>query len=628
MGRNKRGDRNVRPALERLEPRKLLATFFGPNGKRINFKDLRHLVLQAANNVPLQDRRIEYTTPEGTRVTVTLYGFGTLKGTTVDSGGGLHLVYNNTDSNSKIIGLVSGGDGRAPLVSLSDADVPPTSTSATGSQAIDGVNLRFFDLVSGGAINMMGGASYLFLRSIAPNAQIHIHDLPTSALTANVISNTAAGRTANTVAQAAATAQSTANAAIGGTGGSAVVGGTTGGAVASGVAAPTAKNQPAPGVAIEIGGLVGGAALSTPVLQDSQIFGYDPVANTLIRFDTQTGAPLQTIPLPGTGTNIAGVGLARNNGHLVALVGSGQTILAFDVKTGSPVGSFSTANLASLGLNTVDGIGSTDTRTVVTDSQAGTLGLAEIIDVSASLASGQAVPVGNPFAPQREFEFSGGATGVAGSDLIYSAGAAHFDVFQPDLTQLGIISFTTSIPIKESARVPVPGVGTPFINAGPPGAARSNPIQALGSVATNLALDAGVVNGVNVVNLFTPGTTSLTAAGTFTLNDLNRLAGLSESFHPELFDAALIDVTGNLQHFTAPAAQGAVINVSSSANLVAIGEATDLAVIGHPLLHVAIPVRRNVELLSTAARGVRGTGTRAGVAIISGLRTIGPLTLP
>ena len=54
--------------------------------------------------------------------------------------------------------------------------------------------------------------------------------------------------------------------------------------------------------------------------------------------------------------------LGRNHGNLVALVGDGQTIRAFDAITGAPVGQFSTASLAGNGLTTVDGIGSTNNR--------------------------------------------------------------------------------------------------------------------------------------------------------------------------------------------------------------------------------------------------------------------------
>ena len=157
-------------------------------------------------------------------------------------------------------------------------------------------------------------------------------------------------------------------------------------------------------------------------LGDAQIFGYDPAANTLVRFDAATGVALQAIPLPAGGTAIAGVALGRNDGKLVALVGFGAEILAFDALTGAAVGQFGTASLAANGLNTIDGIGSTNTQTIVSDASGGTLGLVQAIDVTASLATGKAVPLGAAFGPTREFELSGGLTGVAGSDRIYASG--------------------------------------------------------------------------------------------------------------------------------------------------------------------------------------------------------------
>ena len=74
-----RSARRARPMLEGLEGRQLLnARTIGPNGKPINDKDLRRLILQRQNNVPVEDRRMFYTTPEGTSVVVTLLGLGTL----------------------------------------------------------------------------------------------------------------------------------------------------------------------------------------------------------------------------------------------------------------------------------------------------------------------------------------------------------------------------------------------------------------------------------------------------------------------------------------------------------------------------------------------------------------------
>jgi len=580
MGRTKR---HSRPGLECLEDRQLLHARLVLHGRPINDQDLARFLLQKANNVPVTDRRIEYTTPESTHVIVTLFGTGSLAGSTIAPDGTLDLVYAKTDSSSGIVGRVSGGTQSAKLGSIRQAGVPllDLSTSANSSQ-IGPVNLKDFDLVDGGFINLSGGVGKLFLRSMGSNAQIHLKDLPVA----------------------------TSSPSFGGASSSSS---STSGALGS-----------ATGVDVDIKH-VNGAPHSTPALGDPQIFGYDPTANALIRFDATTGAALQTITLSGIGQATAGVALGRFHRALVVLVGNANTIQAFDAVTGNFVGQFSTANLASEGFNRIDGIGSTDVRTVVTDASAGTAGLAQLISVSQSLDSGQAVPIGAPFAPQREFEFSGGATGVAGSDTIYATGAAHFDSFQPNQTQFGIMAIGTGRDtLTELSRNAVTSPAS-IVNTGVSGTARANPIQALGSVDQNLAL---VTDNQNTVTLYNPRT--LAVDGSVTLNDPNRLAGLSESFHPELVDAALVDVQGNLGSFRALDAQGLVINDSGSLGLVQINRASDSAIVGHPVDHVNIPSRQNVVILSTNRidSNNMSIGTRGGVTINPNLPVMGPLSLP
>ena len=256
------------------------------------------------------------------------------------------------------------------------------------------------------------------------------------------------------------------------------------------------------------------------------------------------------------------------------------------------------------------------------------------------------MPLGSAFAPTREFEFSGGLTGVAGSDRIYASGAAHFDSFQPDMVQEGLLVLNGSglAPLGEIARLLVPG----DIDVGPAGSARANPTMALGSIERDLALVTGVAGGGNTVSLLTPtfATTSattttttstgsssgtstvttpyLTPDGTVTLADPNRLAGLSESFHPELVGSVLVDIRGDLGTFAADTSRGLVLNDSGSLGLLHIGNATDTTVVARPFLHASIKHRNNVLILSTT-RAVDG---RNGVTVDPTLRPIGPLTLP
>jgi hypothetical protein len=374
---------------------------------------------------------------------------------------------------------------------------------------------------------------------------------------------------------------------------------------------------------------INGAPHSGPALGDPQIFGYDPVQNALVRFDGTTGAALQTIPVTGMGTAIAGAALGRDNGQLVVVVGDGTTIQVFDAVSGTSLGSFTTANLAGLGFNTVDGMGSTDFRTGVTDASAGPNGQAVLINIADSLAAGHAVTVSPVFSAEREFELSGGATGVAGSETLYLTGAAHFDAFQPNLTQFGIMAVGTGNNVlKELSRTQVTSPKN-IVNTGPRGTARRHPFNALGSVDQTLAL---ITDDQNDVTFYNPKT--LAVVRTMQLADPNRLAGLTESFHPELVGSALIDVQGDVASFRGQAATGLVLNVSGGLNLVQLTKAADSTIVGHPVAHVNIPVRNaNVNIYSTTRINTTfhevPLYNRGGVTVVNpNLPVMGPLSLP
>ena len=608
-GRKRSTTRKTQPALEALEGRRLLsARIIAPNGKPINDQDLARYQVQKANNVPLSDRRIAYTTPQGTKVQLTLFGFGTLAGTTVRPDGALDLVYDNTQATSKIVGHVSGGNGRAKIASIRDADIPVGSPSSVGGDPINVVNFKKFDLIAGGRVNIGGGVGTLALRSAGPNTRIDVSPLPTSTTTAST----------NPTAQDETAILDT-------TSGSFNVSGQQSQSVT--IISTNAANTtpPAPtGVALSIPN-VNAAPRSVP-LGNAQVFGFDPTAMAIVRFDAVTGANLQTIPVPAGGTPLAGVGLGRNNGNLVALVGSATTITAVDAVSGAVVGQFSVANLASAGLTEIDALGSSDVRTFVADSQTGPDGLIQRIDVTASLASGQAVPIGLPYSPAREFDLSGGLTGLAGSEAIYASGAAHFDSFVPDRVQAGVLTFRPVGTVAvETRRTALAGVGTPYIDAGTPGQVGANPIAALGSIGPNLALVSTVIGGKNQVVLLAP--TNLVPQGLVSLDDANRLAGLSESFHPELRGGAIVNVRGNLLNFIGTQATGLVINAEGAVNLVAIKKARDSAFLGQPLNHVAIAKRQNVTLRSTP-RGANGTDTNGGVKLSAAVAKTGILSQP
>ena len=175
---------------------------------------------------------------------------------------------------------------------------------------------------------------------------------------------------------------------------------------------PPATVPAPPGVVVEVKTVTAGTP-GQGTIGDGQIFGYDPTQNALIRFDTVTGAVLQTIDVGGTSATSAGVGMGRNGSELVVLLGRGTTIQAFDAVTGNLVGSFGGTSWASDGIGAIDGIGFNELSTIVMDYNgqvnpgSPNFGVAVAIDVTASLATGSAVPIGNPYGTSRSLELAG-----------------------------------------------------------------------------------------------------------------------------------------------------------------------------------------------------------------------------
>src|SRR3954451_20283904 len=93
------------PGLEGLEGRQLLSSDVSSSALAGS--------VDRTIGVTLQDRRMEYTTPQGTHVKITLYGLGSLAGSTVDPDGALNLVFRGTNQGTGIVGRVSGGTHHA-----------------------------------------------------------------------------------------------------------------------------------------------------------------------------------------------------------------------------------------------------------------------------------------------------------------------------------------------------------------------------------------------------------------------------------------------------------------------------------------------------------------------------------
>jgi hypothetical protein len=615
----RRSNRKTRLAVETLEDRQLLNAKTLVHGKLVDNKDLNRVETQIHNATSLADRRLSYTTPAGTKVIVTLYGLGTLAGSNVDADGALNLVYDNTNGSSQITAFTTGGNGRAALRTIRDADTAIGDFSGVGANQVGAVVMSNFDLVDGGKINLAGGVALLRLNSIGANTQVELRSLPIPS------STTLPAETPVETLQFVTTPGGGSELAgfggltfPGAASGTATTGSTgTGGLALPGAATNVPASLKAPPVGVRLlVNQINGTPRNGPPLGNAQVFGYDPTTNTLDRFDAVTGSLLQSIAVPLPANPVAGVGLSRDHGHLVALIGLGQTVLAYDVVTGAAVGQFSIANLAPT-LNRVDGIALTDTRTVFTDASSGSAGMAQEIDVTASLASGQAVAIGAPFSPARELHLLGGGTGVAGSPFAYLAAAAHFDTAQPENFERGVLTASTGGTIREVSRTALPSPPS-LIQAGPP---LPGP-EALGSVDQNLALVTGTYGGQNSVSLYSP--VNLSAQGSIALDDPNLLASLSQSFHPELGGTALINVRGILNRINADRVTGLVVDDIGFLNFIEIGKATDSAFVGMPVNHVLIGQRSNVSILST----FRPVDGRGGVTINESLKPLGPFTQP
>jgi hypothetical protein len=644
-GSDTRRGRQTRPGLEGLERRDLLsgtAAAAGQGGAaaEVNPAQSSGSGSNASSQVP-RVRQIRYTTPQGTHVAITLYGVGTLYGTTVDPDGGLNLRFSGTSAQTGIVAKVHGGTGYAPLRTLQHRLVPAQSLSGIGSSLLNVVNLRKFDLVSGGRINLTGGVHILFLNSVAPDTQVSLRQtppqlLPNGSTTAG--SNTTASENGVNLAFLTDLTGAQTLTGVSGT----VVPGFNLLAAGTSPLTPATNAVPQaapPGVIVSINH-VNGPPRGALLLGTPQVFAYDTKQNALIRFDTTTGEPTLTIPkaLPtATAGTDAGVALARVNTRTVVLIDDGSDVYAYNPLDGSFLGSFTLNSLKSeqVGLGHPSRIGTVDSYTVVSNPNGGPdkQGVIQAINVGSSLAVGAAVASGPAFFAQRGFGLSGGLTGVPGSSTLYAVGAATFDPFQPLQPLLGLSSLTPSVPSQgtpvtftETARNALTNQGA-LIPTGPNGQQPTTANDALGSVNEFLALGTGrttLPNGltVNQVTLYSP--TNYTSQANILLDDPNPLSALSGSLRPQLAGAALVDVQGNTQSFRAFDAQGLVFNGGGYINLMKINDASDTTVLGLPFQHAEIPHRSNVTIFSST----RAVGGRNGVTVLPNAQPTGPLSLP
>ena len=171
--------RRVRPMLDGLEQRCVMSA-------TTVAEPLAQVAAAAASNGVLsQDgQKFTYSTPQGTRVAITIQGRGTLEGTFVDSLGALNLRFGRTNGYSKIVSDVHGGIGRALLATVYSQDQATSGTTNSltgiGTPVINAINLRKFDLIPGGTVNVTSGIHLLGLRSAGVGSQIQLRELPES----------------------------------------------------------------------------------------------------------------------------------------------------------------------------------------------------------------------------------------------------------------------------------------------------------------------------------------------------------------------------------------------------------------------------------------------------------------
>jgi len=668
-GSSTRRARQSRPEMERLEGRELLSA----DGSGVTTLAATAV---AAARLPGAGQEFDYTTPDGTRVGIRLHGVGSLAGTYVDPDGALNLRFSGTNEATQINARVHGGTRRAPLRSVQSLYAPPTTLSGVGGSLINLINLKDFDLVPGGRINLTAGVHVLFLNSVAADTQVQLREMPPAL-------QPAAPSTPNLATPAPPAGSGLSYSTAGITGPFTENGVTlsylsnlTGARTLTDVSglfvpgpnlhvtnitsanpnSPPPGPPPAPpGVVVSINH-VNGPVRDGRSIGNPQLFAYDKDKDQLVRFDAVTGRPTLSIPnaLHGNTAGEAGVTLAHAGGKLVVLVGDGNTVYAYDPLNGAALGSFSTAPLKAppVGLANPTRLGTYDSFTVVGDPTAGPNGLGKLqaIDVTASLATGQAVVLtdpstGNPAVPpyvsQRGFQLTGGLAGLPGLNTLYAAGAAHFDPFQPDQFQLGVASLSPGVPsatssgaaLTETDRNPLigntsTGAGTIVTNAQGATVPGGNLNNAFGNVDLSLALITGKGTDpntglpANTVSLYNP--TSFAKQRDIYLDTPDTLTALSGSFRPDLKGVALVDVQGNTQSFRARDAQGLVFNGEGNVNLVKIRAASHSTILGYPFGHAQIPARSDVTILSSG----RSVGSRNGVIDVPNLQPTGPLSLP
>jgi hypothetical protein len=560
------------------------------------------------------------------------------------------------------------------------------SLSGVGGNVVESFLLSPFDLIAGGRINLTPGVNSLVLDSIGADTQINLRALPPAPSTSTVLptssllvgSSTASSGTSNSTSNGTssvngsgsiivfrqfATTTTSTNSGAGTTlealqsttvsnpygvsstfvsngNGSQTLTSVSGGFTSAGnIVEPLPTGQPIqtvppapPGIILKVNRVHGDLKAPINLQTDPKIFGYDPTTGQVIRFDlnlnTNTGVVDSTfapISVPGDPA-VAGLDLAWNGIHRDILVSSGSNVFAYNASSGAFVGSFTDVG-SFIGSVPINSIGATDTLTVLGSYQTNEL---YAINLPASLQTGVAQPApGNPppLMQPPQFTLLGGLTSSPGTNFVFATVAAHLDSTQPDQTQLAVEEvgtasvktvkgqgsvFSNQLSVLGNTAIKEQGG---FVNVPATQPTTSPPGPALGSIDQSLALVLSASGGTNKVD---------TQNGAFTFDYPDALAGLSESFRPDLVGAALIYIQGTVQSIRGNTATGMVLNDTGNLNLVKFASVTDSTIVGQPIGHIQFKKRMHVSIM-TPSRTAAG---RNGVSVNKSLHQIGPLTQP
>jgi hypothetical protein len=597
--------------------------------------------------------QFNYTTPSGTHVEILMVGRGSLKGTTVDSSGELHILFGKTNAFSKIMSNVHGGTGQADLASVYHRDLfdvgAQNSLSGVAASVIKTINLPDFNLIAGGTIKVTSGIDNLNLNSVGPNTQIELRELPSTVTAGQTTTTSTTGSISNSFVTNAFLVQS-----LAGINGEFISAGNIVNVTVPGNPGP----PPAPpGIVLKINHINGNPVTVPSLLSDAKIFGYNQHTGQVVRFSLQpttvaitgqpnmsslVGLPDMAFQVQPPGSMVAvGLSVGRDGNRLVLLVDTGAQVSVYDATFGTSLGSFSIPAGFSA-------IASTDVVSVIGSVASNQL---QMIDVAKSLAAGIALaPASNvsPYTPPPGVSLVGGLTGVVGTNQVYATVAATFNTLQPNVTQLGLLTVgATSATTNPSgglllnyrfgtvsnqaiqshgAYTPVNPTNNPQLIGVPLGSFDSS--LALNSIGANSQNPAQSTNTVSLL-----GPVSLTNRGTIQLKIADPITDLTEAYRPDLTGStangtgpALIDVQGNIQSFRGLSANGLVLNDTGYLNLIKTGQISNSTILAQPIGHVQTPeaARTNVSLLSSNNRDF---GTRGGVTLVTGLSQIGPLSL-